>query len=76
MIYCYLKGGLGNMLFQIAATKSFAIDAGVEASFPNLKAQMKLINDDSFYLNNKKLLKKIDFKIKKSDLKKFCLNFN
>ena len=34
------------------------------------------INDDSFYLNNKKLLKKIDFKIKKSDLKKFCLNFN
>lgn len=49
MIYCYLKGGLGNMLFQIAATKSFAIDAGVEASFPNLKAQMKLINDDSVY---------------------------
>lgn len=33
-------------------------------------------NDDSFYLNNKKLLKKINIKIKKSDLKKFCLNFN
>ena len=34
------------------------------------------INDDSFYLNNKKLVKKISFKIKKSDLKKFFLNFN
>ena len=33
-------------------------------------------NDDSFYLNNKKLLKKINIKIKKSELKKFCLNFN
>ena len=33
-------------------------------------------NDDSFYLNNKKLLKKINIKVKKSDLKKFCLNFN
>jgi hypothetical protein len=49
MIYCNLKGGLGNMLFQIAATKSYAIDAGVDASFPNLNAQMKLINDDSVY---------------------------
>ena len=34
------------------------------------------IDDDSFYLNNKKLIKKINYKIKKSDLKKFCLNFN
>jgi hypothetical protein len=49
MIYCNLKGGLGNMLFQIAATKAYAIDAGVDVSFPNLNAQMKLINDDNFY---------------------------
>ena len=34
------------------------------------------IDDDSFYLNNKKLIKKINYKIKKSDLKKFCLNFD
>ena len=36
----------------------------------------KFINDDSFYLNNKKLLNKINIKIKKSDLKKYCQNFN
>ena len=36
----------------------------------------KIKNNDSFYLNNEKLLKKINIKIKKSDLKKYCLNFN
>tara|TARA_B100000767_G_C19723021_1_gene518180 strand:- start:500 stop:1351 length:852 start_codon:yes stop_codon:yes gene_type:complete len=36
----------------------------------------KFINDDSFYLNNKKLLNNINIKIKKSDLKKYCQNFN
>tara|TARA_B100000795_G_scaffold240314_1_gene202442 strand:- start:472 stop:1269 length:798 start_codon:yes stop_codon:yes gene_type:complete len=36
----------------------------------------KFINDDSFYLNNKKLLNKINIKIKKSDLRKYCQNFN
>jgi hypothetical protein len=49
MIYCNLKGGLGNMLFQIAATKSFAIDLGVDCSFPNLNSQLHLINNDSVY---------------------------
>jgi len=46
MIYCNLKGGLGNMMFQIAATKSYAIDLGVEPSFPNLTNQMEVINND------------------------------
>ena len=36
MIYCNLKGGLGNMLFQIAATIQFSKKLGVEYSFPNL----------------------------------------
>ena len=49
MIYCNLKGGLGNMLFQIAATKSLSIDNGVDCSFPNMESQLKLINDDNFY---------------------------
>lgn len=49
MIYCNLKGGLGNMLFQIAATKSFSIDLGVECSFPNLNNQLHLINNDTKY---------------------------
>ena len=30
------------------------------------------MTDDSFYLNNKKLLKKIKIKIKKSDLLDYC----
>jgi len=47
MIYCYLKGGLGNMMFQIVATKSIASDMGVDCSFPNL---YNLIN----YLNSEK----------------------
>ena len=46
MIYCNLKGGLGNIIIQIAATKSFAIDKGVDCSFPNLESQLNLINDE------------------------------
>lgn len=49
MIYCNVMGGLGNMLFQIAATKAYAIDEGVDASFPNLISQMKLVNDDNLH---------------------------
>jgi len=36
MIFCNLKGGLGNMLFQIAASKNLAIRKNTECSFPNL----------------------------------------
>ena len=54
MIYCNLKGGLANMLFQIAATKSFAIDKGVDCSFPNLQYQYQLLNNDNFYNPNLK----------------------
>lgn len=43
MIYCVLKGGLGNMLFQIAATINFAKQIGVECSFPNLSDHYKLL---------------------------------
>lgn len=47
MIFCNLKGGLGNMLFQIAATISLSKDLKTEASFPNLNSQL-------VYLNNRK----------------------
>jgi len=33
-------------------------------------------NNDSFYLNNKKLMSKINIKNKKSELKKFCINLS
>ena len=40
------------------------------------KPTYKLEDNNSFYLNNKKLIKKINIRIKKADLKKYCLNFN
>ena len=49
MIYCYLKGGLGNILFQMAATLAFAKENNTEPSFPNLLDQLKLLNDDMYY---------------------------
>ena len=39
------------------------------------KPKNNFVNNDSFYLNNKKLLNKIKIRIKKSDLKKYCKNF-
>lgn len=49
MIYCNLKGGLGNMLFQIAATKSLSIDKGTECSFPNLNDQLNYLNNEIYH---------------------------
>ena len=54
MIYCVLKGGLGNMLFQIAAVKSLAIDYGVDCSFPNLIHHYGVMDADNFYIPNLK----------------------
>ena len=49
MIYCNLKGGLGNILFQIAATKSLSLDKNVDCSFPNLNELLDYLNNDNFY---------------------------
>jgi hypothetical protein len=49
MIYCYLKGGLCNILFQMAATYAFAKENNTEPSFPNLLEQLKYLNDDNHY---------------------------
>lgn len=56
MIYCKLKGGLGNMLFQIAATISISIDNGFEYSFINVKNNIQTLEtinnrDTKNYLN-------------------------
>ena len=34
-IFCNLKGGLGNMMFQIAATEALSLDLETNSSFPN-----------------------------------------
>lgn len=49
MIFCNLRGGLGNMLFQIAATISLSIDNGVESCFPNLRNHLQYLNLDNHY---------------------------
>lgn len=54
MIFCNLRGGLGNMLFQIAATKSFSIKKNVECSFPNLINHLEYLNQDSEFNYNLK----------------------
>jgi glycosyltransferase involved in cell wall biosynthesis len=43
---CNLKGGLGNMLFQIAATISIAKDNNMEPSFYNLDNHLRFLNKD------------------------------
>ena len=49
MIYCKLKGGLANMMFQIAATYSFSLDLETECSFPNLEGMIQYLNNDRTY---------------------------
>ena len=49
MIYCNLKGGLGNMLFQIAATMEFARKHNVDFSFPNLKEHLCYAKNETHF---------------------------
>ena len=54
MIYCNLKGGMANMLFQIAAAKSLAIDNNSECNFPNLITHLNYLNGDNTHNPNLK----------------------
>lgn len=47
MIYCNLKGGLCNMLFQMSATFAFAKENNTEASFPNLIHHLNYLNNET-----------------------------
>lgn len=46
MITCRLKGGLGNIMFQLAAIETMSIDSGILSTYYNINSQLKLINDD------------------------------
>jgi len=46
MVYCNLKGGLGNMLFQIAATKAISLEKNTDCSFPNYYHHLTILNND------------------------------
>lgn len=52
MIYCNLKGGLGNMLFQIAACKSFALNKNTDCSFPNFITHLNFLNEEKVHNPN------------------------
>lgn len=47
MIYCNLRGGLGNILFQIAATISFSSIKKVKYSFPNFEQHLQSLDRDT-----------------------------
>jgi hypothetical protein len=59
MISCFLQGGLGNQMFQIAATLSFAWENGVESEFNlnihnlPLQGNKAIIYKDIFFKNLK-----------------------
>jgi len=59
MIYNNLKGGLGNMLFQIAAAKSLSIDYDTSCYFPNLIEQLNYLDNDKTY--NPKLNHSVEY---------------
>ena len=60
MIYLNLKGGLGNMLFQIAAATSMGLDKNLPVSFPNIDAHLKFCNDEN--VHNTKLKHAYEYK--------------
>lgn len=49
MIYLNLKGGLGNMMFQIATTKAIALSKKTDYSFPNLKSHINYLSSEMEY---------------------------
>jgi hypothetical protein len=48
MITCRLKGGLGNMMFEISAIESMSrsTNGKIKSGYYNVDSQIKLINDD------------------------------
>jgi hypothetical protein len=49
MIYLNLKGGLGNMMFQIAAAKSISLSKKTDYSFPNLHSHINYLTLENIY---------------------------
>lgn len=46
MIYLNLKGGLGNMMFQIAMTKALSLTKKTDYSFPNLNTHINYLSSE------------------------------
>jgi len=52
MIYCNLVGGLCNMFFQIAATKSISLQKKTDCSFPNLDSHLSYLTSETTHNPN------------------------
>jgi len=52
MIYSNLKGGLGNMMFQIAATRAISLSKNTNYSFPNLHDHINYLSVENTYNPN------------------------
>jgi hypothetical protein len=52
MIYLNLKGGLGNMMFQIATTKAISLSKKTDYSFPNLHSHINYLSVENTYNPN------------------------
>ena len=71
MIYIQLKGGLGNMFFQIAAGISFAKKLNTDLSVINLRSHLEYLNTDNLY--QPKLKHSLDY-LNLNQFKKFDTN--
>jgi hypothetical protein len=60
MIYCNLKGGLGNMLFQIATAYSLSLEKNTKPYFPNLDNQLNYLNMEKGF--NPNLIHSFEYK--------------
>lgn len=49
MIYFTLRGGLGNMLFQIASVTSIALSKKTKASFGSVESHLKYLNNENHF---------------------------
>jgi hypothetical protein len=64
MIYFTLRGGLANMMFQIAAVNSIALSKNTHASFGNLEQQLTYLNNETHFnphLNHSSEYKNLTF---------------
>lgn len=54
MIYCNIKGGMANMMFQLAALKSMSLEYGVDFTVPNFVEHLTFLNQDNVHNPNLK----------------------
>jgi len=74
MIYCVLKGGLANMMFQVSAAYSFSIDNNTDCFFPNLDYMLNFLNTETTH--NPNLLHADEYNLIFKKLKKDSPNRN